>query len=130
MDKTLGKCLVVEMLGCSVSAIDDVGVVEKAMRDAAQASGMHIVTGCFHRFSPQGVSGVLVIEESHIAIHAWPELGYASVDVFTCGNEGSPEKAVEHLARTFGAKIVHTLGLDRGLHLPKIVRQDTIHPPG
>ena len=57
------------------------------MKDAALAAGAEIRECVFHKFSPQGVSGVVVISESHLAIHTWPELGYAAVDVFTCGEK-------------------------------------------
>lgn len=62
------------------------------MQEAAVAAGTTIVTSVFHPFFPQGISGVVVIEESHLSIHTWPEYGYAAVDFFTCGN-GIPERA-------------------------------------
>ena len=54
------------------------------MRAAAEAAGARIISSQFHRFSPLGVSGVVLIAESHLTIHTWPERGYAAVDVFTC----------------------------------------------
>ncbi|MEM1008402.1 MAG: adenosylmethionine decarboxylase, partial [Myxococcota bacterium] len=62
----------------------------------------------FHPFFPQGVSGVVVIAESHLTIHTWPELGYAAIDVFTCGDEAYPEKACQYLLEHFKCQR-HTL---------------------
>jgi S-adenosylmethionine decarboxylase len=69
----------------------------------------------FHRFSPQGISGVVVISESHLAIHTWPELGYAAVDVFTCGDHVDPWVAVEAIVKEFGATSVTATEVKRGV---------------
>jgi S-adenosylmethionine decarboxylase proenzyme len=60
------------------------------------------VIGQFHQFSPQGVSGVVVIAESHICIHTWPEYGYAAADIFTCGDSVQPEKVAEIILGKLG----------------------------
>ena len=67
------------------------------MNEAVRQSGATIVRSVFHRYNPQGVSGVVVIAESHISIHTWPEYGYAAVDFFTCGNAVDPYKAYEYM---------------------------------
>ena len=72
--------------------------VRKAMLEAAEKSGASIVNDIFHQFNPQGVSGVVVIKESHLSIHTWPEHGYAAVDFFTCSLKTHPKKAMQHLA--------------------------------
>jgi len=83
--KALGNQLLVEMYDCDADILDDEVAIARHMRDAALAAGATIVLETFHRFAPQGVSGVVVIAESHLAIHTWPEHGYAAVDLFTCG---------------------------------------------
>ncbi|EAX48733.1 S-adenosylmethionine decarboxylase related, partial [Thermosinus carboxydivorans Nor1] len=67
-----------------------------------------------HKFSPQGVSGVVVISESHLAIHTWPELGYAAVDVFTCGDRVNPWDACQHLVAKLEAAEVDAREVKRG----------------
>lgn len=83
------------------------------MRNAAKAAGTTIVTSVFHPFFPQGISGVVVIEESHLSIHTWPEYGYAAVDFFTCG-DGLPERAHEVLKNGLKAKTAEVMFISRG----------------
>jgi S-adenosylmethionine decarboxylase proenzyme len=81
----LGRHLLVEFTGCPASILADLEQVTTAMLAAAEASGATIVTHSFHHFSPHGVSGAVIIAESHLAIHTWPEHGFAAVDFFSCG---------------------------------------------
>jgi len=83
----LGTQYALELNGCSYNELATVEGVEKVMKLAATAIGATILSGHFHQFEPHGVSGVLVISESHFAVHTWPELGYAAIDLFTCGNK-------------------------------------------
>lgn len=63
------------------------------MLNAAEETGATIIGEIFHQFSPQGVTGVVAIAESHLCIHTWPEYGYAAVDIFTCGESFDPTEA-------------------------------------
>lgn len=83
---TLGQHLLVEYEGCERRVLNCPQAIEAAMREAAEAAAAAIVDTIFRRFSPQGVSGVVVVEESHLSIHTWPEYGYAAVDFYTCGD--------------------------------------------
>ena len=76
--------------------------------------GVTIVNEVFHPFSPQGVTGVVIIEESHISIHTWPEKNYVAIDVFTCG-EKDPENFAPVIFKQFGAKTGHSLKIIRGI---------------
>lgn len=89
---------------CDRAALDDEPRVKQAMLEAARLAGATVITDFIHRFSPHGLSGVVVIAESHLTIHTWPELGYAAVDLFTCGTTLRPEAALDHLARVLGAR--------------------------
>ena len=82
---------------------------------AAIDCGATVLGESFHPFQPQGVSGVVVIAESHLSIHTWPEYGYAAVDIFTCGTSVQPEKAVEVLIEKLGAKDHSLTEIQRGL---------------
>lgn len=82
----LGKHLLVEYYDCDVETLKNTLLIEKYMIEAAEAAKATIVKSVFHTFNPWGVSGVIVIEESHLTIHTWPEYKYAAVDLFTCGD--------------------------------------------
>ena len=93
----LGRQMTVEFYDCSTAVLADVDLMEKIFLEAARVSGAHVVNSNFHSFEPQGVSGVLVISESHFAVHAWPEHDYAAVDLFTCGAGVDFDLAVKSL---------------------------------
>ena len=100
----LGHQIMAEFYDCPAERLKGPELIEKVMREAAEACGATIVNSVFHHFNPYGVSGVVIISESHLAIHTWPEYGYAAVDVFTCGTEVNPADAVAYLAEHLGAK--------------------------
>ena len=100
----LGRHLLIECHDCENGILDDVNAIENAMNHAAEASGATVVRSVFHRFNPVGVSGVVVISESHLAVHTWPEYGYAAVDIFTCGEAVDPSVAELSLRKSLGAK--------------------------
>jgi S-adenosylmethionine decarboxylase proenzyme len=111
--KSTGRHLLVEYKSCNPQILNDRYSIETLMQNAAKASGTTIVTSVFHPFFPQGISGVVVIEESHLSIHTWPEYGYAAVDFFTCG-DGIPERAHEVLKEGLGAEVSEVMFVSRG----------------
>jgi spermidine synthase len=84
------------------------------MEEATKIAGATIVQSVFHLFNPHGVSGVVVIAESHLAIHTWPEYGYAAIDLFTCGEVVDPWKAYTYLRERFHAQHVSSIEMKRG----------------
>jgi len=111
----VGHHYVAEASGCDPEIIGRVDKVEQILVRAAAVANVTIWSISFHRFSPNGVSGVVVISESHLSVHTWPELGYAALDIFTCGNDAKPEAAVEYALKGFGAKSMHITEVTRGL---------------
>jgi S-adenosylmethionine decarboxylase proenzyme len=99
----LGRHLLVELYDCNREVLNDPGFLRDAMVTAAIDCGAVVLGESFHHFAPQGVSGVVVIAESHLSIHTWPEYGYAAVDIFTCGNTVKPEKAAEVMVSELGS---------------------------
>lgn len=95
----LGRQVTVDFFDCDKVLLNDQDAIEKLMISAAKASKATVVKSLFHKFNPYGVSGVVVISESHLAIHTWPEYGFASVDVFTCGPVVDPRVCQRHLAK-------------------------------
>ncbi|WP_031515802.1 adenosylmethionine decarboxylase [Desulfofalx alkaliphila] len=121
--KNLGRHVLAEIYGCEFDILNDVTKVEEIMVNAALEAGAEVREFVFHKFSPQGVSGVVVISESHLAIHTWPELGYAAVDVFTCGDKVDPWDACNYLVRNFGAEDMSAQETVRGLLPEKVANQ-------
>ncbi|TVQ47496.1 MAG: adenosylmethionine decarboxylase [Gammaproteobacteria bacterium] len=111
---SLGRQIVAEFYHCEEACLADSDYIAAVMQGAAEVAGATIVTQTFHEFSPHGVSGVVVIAESHLSIHTWPEHGYAAVDLFTCGDAVSPELAFDHLKTCLKAGQVSTMELRRG----------------
>ena len=100
----LGRHMTVEFYDCDAKLLADADGLEKVFVHAAEASGATVIGSNFHNFEPQGVSGVVVISESHFAVHAWPEYDYAAVDVFTCGDSISPFVGIEKLKKSLRAQ--------------------------
>jgi S-adenosylmethionine decarboxylase len=113
--EALGKQILVEYYDCEQSKINDVSYVENSLIQATKASNATIISHNFHKFSPYGISGVVVIAESHVAIHTWPEYNYAAVDIFTCGDTIDPWIIQEHLKEFFESKNVSSMEMKRGL---------------
>lgn len=111
----LGRHVLAEFYGCPEEILNDIQRIERTMVDAALEAGAEIREVAFHKFSPQGVSGVVVISESHLAIHTWPELGYAAVDVFTCGDKVDPWVSANYLKEHFAAVRLSAQEITRGI---------------
>jgi S-adenosylmethionine decarboxylase proenzyme len=111
----LGRHLLIELQDCDKEVLNDLGFLRNAVVAAAVDCGATVMGESFHHFNPQGVSGVVVIAESHLSIHTWPEYGYAAVDVFTCGTTVEPEKAAEALIEKLGAKNHSSMEIQRGV---------------
>ena len=101
---TLGKHIILEMWGCCKDTIDNVEVVKEILVKAAESVKATLVDVVCHRFSPYGVTGVAILAESHIAVHTWPEHGYAAADIFICGSAINPRNAASYMAEAFYAK--------------------------
>jgi len=108
----LGKHIIAEFFGCA--NLENHNFVKKALKNSAKickATALHFK---FHQFTPQGLTGYVLLSESHISIHTWPEFKYAAVDVFTCGHKMRPEKAIQYLKKQFGAFRVQIKTIIRG----------------
>ncbi len=110
-----GTHLLLDLWGASNLA--DPALIDGALRVAAEAAGATILHGHFHHFTPNGgVSGVLVLAESHISIHTWPERDFAAVDIFMCG-ECNPYQSIAALKAAFKPSSVQLGEQRRGLTL-------------
>lgn len=104
-----------EMYNCDINILDNVNLIEKIMVEASLEAGAEVRQVAFQKFAPQGVSGVVIISESHLTIHTWPELNYAAVDVFTCGDKINPMDACEYLINKLQSKKYYFKEFIRGM---------------
>lgn len=113
--QTLGRHILVEYYDGDKEIFSSPEKIEKIMNEAAKKANATVVESVFHHFNPYGVSGAVVIKESHLTIHTWPEYGYAAVDIFTCGDSVNPWDAFKYLEKQFKAKKYETSEIPRGI---------------
>jgi S-adenosylmethionine decarboxylase len=113
--ESLGKQIVVEFYGCDVNMLNKPAEIREMMEDAARNARATVIESVIHQFNPFGVSGVVVISESHLAIHTWPEYGYAAVDIFTCGEDVDPWQCFYYMQEKLKAKHFQTFEMKRGV---------------
>lgn len=111
---TYGRHVIMEYRGCDSAVLNDIVRIEALLLLAVQKSKATPIQSMLHPFQPQGVSGVILLQESHISIHTWPELGYAALDFYTCGI-CDPEAGHDVLRHGLGATSAELMVLDRGL---------------
>jgi len=114
-EHSLGSHLLIELFDCDEATIRQESTVGDAMVKAAEASDASIVTSSFHEFKPYGVSGAVIIQESHYTIHTWPEHRYAAVDLFYCGGTIHVDKAIDVLRQRFKPERIKFLVVRRGI---------------
>jgi S-adenosylmethionine decarboxylase len=128
--QALGTHLLLELRDCNPKTLSNLEYVTEAMKNAALEAKATIVEVAFHEFSPFGISGMVVIAESHLAIHTWPEYGYAAVDVFTCGDLIKPQTAAKFLIEKFESKNHSIVEMKRGvLGHAKLPHKVTLQEP-
>ncbi len=119
MSDPLGEHYLIELYECQNDTLDDVQLVSDTLLEAARLAGATIIDERFHKFSPQGVSGVIVIAESHLSIHTWPELGYAALDLFTCSHDLDMQQAMDLLKQVFRPGDLQVRYVPRGIVNPE-----------
>lgn len=113
--EALGLHILLELFGCDARALNDKKALEKIFVHTAKESNAVVLETAFHKFNPHGISGVVIIAESHFAVHTWPEYGYAAVDIFSCGKKMDYEKAVDLIKKAFSPTHMTTIALKRGV---------------
>jgi S-adenosylmethionine decarboxylase len=115
--QALGRHLLLELFDCDAETLNSIETVKVSMVEAAKRAQATIIDVMFHEFNPFGISGVVVIAESHLAIHTWPEYRYAAVDIFSCGDVLQPQTAADYLVEQLGAARASVVELQRGIFL-------------
>jgi S-adenosylmethionine decarboxylase len=112
---TIGRHVISELWECNEEKLNDMDFIERTFVNAALESGAEVREVAFHKFAPQGVSGVVIISESHLTIHSFPEHGYASIDVYTCGDRIDPNVATDYITKALEAKLTEKVEVPRGI---------------
>jgi S-adenosylmethionine decarboxylase len=112
---SLGRHLLLELHDCSSEILNNLETVKGALVEAAKRAEATIIDVLFHEFNPFGISGVVVIAESHLTIHTWPEYRYAAVDIFSCGDTLKPSEAAAYLVEQFKASHASCVEVKRGV---------------
>ena len=127
--QALGRQILIEFYDCQSEVLTDRDRIRQYMLEAARHAGATVISDTFHQFKPDGISGVVVIAESHISIHTWPEYRYAAVDVFTCGDSVDPWGVPHYLQEKLQAENVSSMEIKRGLfqtpvqYKPNVMRE-------
>ena len=102
--ENIGRHCILELYQCDHAKLNDEAFIRTTITSSAKVAGATLINLVTHSFKPQGVTGLALLAESHISIHTWPEIGYAAIDVFTCGDHTMPEKACKLFFKDFLAK--------------------------
>lgn len=111
---TLGKHFLLDLKDCSEGLLDDMDFIKEVLHSVADGAGTPVIGESFHRFLPQGLSGVVLITGAHLCIHTWPEYGYAAIDIFTYGDPFTPEEAARSIVEKLESKSAAIVELKRG----------------
>lgn len=114
MKKSLGYQTTVDFYDCDMNIINSVTVIKNILEEAAKIMNLSIVNTTIHEFSPIGISGVIVIKESHIAIHTWPEHKYVALDFFTCNKSFDLEEGIAWIKEQFKSNRIEKKSSQRG----------------
>jgi S-adenosylmethionine decarboxylase len=115
LHQSSGTHYIADLYGVDPARLTDPVLIENILRSSALAAGATIITSHFHTFGPgQGVTGVVLLAESHISIHTWPETGFAAADLFMCGH-AKPQKALELIRAALLPQECRVQGIDRGM---------------
>ena len=115
MQENLGRHVLLDLYDCSKEKLNDLVFLEKQLKKAVEIAEATLVNTLFHQFSPHGVTGIALIEESHLSIHTWPEHNYAAIDLFTCSDSMKTTEAVSFLVEQLESKRQETRDVKRGL---------------
>lgn len=124
----LGRHLLLDMQRVAAALLTDAALIERVLYESARASGATPVDARFQHFGPGlGVTGVLLLKESHISIHTWPEYGFAAVDIFMCG-AAQPQRGIDVIVAALTPGDWHVRDAPRGPALAGSVRLDYTSP--
>ena len=124
---TFGRHVLADLSNCQKELISSVDFVKKTLEEAVVKAGATIISSRFHQFTPIGVSGIILLSESHCSIHTWPEEQYAAIDIYTCGEHVFPQIACDYIAEKLGALEVCITSVERGLKSARKLKESFVH---
>jgi len=98
---TAGVHVLGNLHGCPKELLEKVDIVRDILKKTVSEANFNPVGETFHQFEPYGVTGIILLAESHVSVHTWPEKNFVAVDIFTCGKEGNAELGFEILCKYF-----------------------------
>lgn len=119
-DAILGKHAIIELSGCDRTVIENNDVIQHILRQATEIAEISIISSLDHHFTPHGYTTTLLLEESHLSLHTWPEYCYASVDLYSCNLQTDFEAVKNFLAGQFRARVTDFVILERGFSLLRL----------
>jgi len=117
-----GTHCILELYNCPSDQLNNAEAIARTLRTAAEIAGSKVLNQALHQFTPQGVTALVLLAESHISIHTWPEIGYAAVDVFTCGEKTQPQKACQFLIERLQARDYSLQVIPRGIQSSRAIQ--------
>ncbi|MGL1863210.1 MAG: adenosylmethionine decarboxylase [Pseudodesulfovibrio sp.] len=100
MTTIVGEHWIIEFTGCPAEILDDLPYLQMVLKETCRMAKLNLLEAVDHAFTPQGVTALGLLSESHISIHTWPEEGYAAIDIFTCGEKNALDIALDNLVST------------------------------
>ncbi len=114
MTMIVGKHIIAELYGVSSELISREEKVRQIVEEVVDEAGLTKVGSVYKQFNPHGVTGIVLISESHVSVHTWPEYELVNLDIFTCGDTSKAEKAFKLFLEKFKPKSYRHYVLDRG----------------
>ena len=111
---TLGKHYLIDLKDCNSTLLDDLEFIKEVLLSVVREAGASVIGDAFHKFQPQGLSGVVLITGAHLCIHTWPEYGYAAIDIFTHGDSFRPDDVAKQVVEKLESKAPAVVELKRG----------------
>jgi len=115
MAKTLGLHILADLYGVEAEKIDRVEDIRELLEGAVKHANLTKISSHYYQFQPHGATGVVLLAESHISIHTWPEHGIATIDVYTCGDPSKAYKAMDYIVSKLSPTRVDKQVHDRGI---------------
>jgi S-adenosylmethionine decarboxylase len=111
----LGRHALADIYGCNNALLDDIDKIKDILISSCKEANLTVVETTFHKFKPIGISGVIVLAESHITIHTWPEYNFVAIDAFTCGSHMNPNSVCKIIAQKLGSNNIKLNEYKRGV---------------
>lgn len=113
--EVLGVHLIADLCDCNSDLLNDSAFISRALAGAVKYANATLLEEVKYEFTPQGITAVCLLAESHISIHTWPEKFYAALDIFTCGDHTAPERACNYMASALESEEPKIMSIYRGI---------------